>query len=185
MDAHELLKTRRTIRKFDQKPVSRETIRELVDLARYAPSGGNRQDWKIVAVDDPDRRDQVFDTLAWLPQTGAPGEGERPTAYLVIISDQQDAVADCASLATYSALAAHSLGLASCWFGSIRRTELAEDLNIPDEFSIEFVLALGYPAETAETVDASEDTTVSVADGVIQIPKLEVDSILHHNTFGG
>lgn len=184
MDARELLTERRSIRKYDQKPVERDVLNEVIDLARYAPSGGNVQDWEIVAVDDPDLLDQVYDTLAWLPATGKPPKGQKPTAYLVIISKENAGVADCASLATYTTLAAHVLGLGSCWFGSVRRTELADDLSIPDHYSIEFVISLGYPAEEARTVDSDDETQVMEQDGQICVPKLSVDSLTYYNTYG-
>lgn len=184
MDALELLKTRRTVRRYKQEPISEDVLHKIVDLARYAPSGGNAQSWEMIAVDDPALAEQVYNTLAWLPALGEPPENQKPVAYLVIISDEEAGVADCASLATYSLLAAHSQGVGGCWFGSIRRTELADDLDIPDNYSIEFVISLGYPAEDAEAYDSDATTQVNVEDGTVRVPKLTVDSILHHNKYG-
>lgn len=184
MDARELLRTRRSIRKYDQKDIPRDVLNEVIDLARYAPSGGNAQEWEIIAVDDSKRIREVYDTLAWLPATGEPPEGQRPTAYLVIISNEEAGLADCASLATYLTLAAHAVGLGSCWFGSIRRTELADDLDVPDDYDIEFVISLGYPAEDAGTIDASGETQVIADDDRIQVPKRTVESLVHYNVFG-
>ncbi len=184
MDARTLLKSRRSIRKYQQKTVDRETLMEVIDLARYAPSGGNAQEWEIVAVDDPGLLDDVYETLAWLPATGEPPKDQRPMAYLVVISTEEAGVADCASLATYTVLAAHAVGLGSCWFGSIRRTELADDLQIPDDYSIEFVISLGYPAEDAETFDSSDDTQVTEQNETIHVPKLTPENFVHYNEFG-
>jgi nitroreductase len=183
MEALEALRTRRSVRRYSQKKISRELLGKIVDVARYAPTGGNSQRWKIVLVDEPELLDNVFQTLSWLPSVGKPEEGARPTAYMVIISDKEANIADCASLSTYITLAAHDRGLGSCWFGSVRRTELMKLLNIPEEYSIEFVVSLGYPDEKFEIVESEEDTTVSRDGGTTVVPKLKCEKILQHNSF--
>lgn len=184
MDARELLTTRRSVRRFEQKPVSQELLAEIVELARYAPSGGNFQPWEIIAVDEPETAEQVYATLAWLPAEGQPPEDQKPVAYLVVISDEEAGVSDCASLTTYICLAAHERGLGSCWFGSVRRTELADDLAVPEKYSIEFVVALGYPSRQSVAYDSDETTDVTVEDGTVSVPKRTVDALLHHNAYG-
>jgi nitroreductase len=185
MDARELLTTRRTVRRFEQKPIAQSDLKDIVEVARYAPSGGNGQPWEVIAVDEPSVADQVFATLAWLPAEGPPPEDQKPVAYIVIISDEEAGVADCASLATYVSLAAHERGLGSCWFGSVRRTELAEDLEIPDRYSVEFVMALGYPARESIAYDCDETTDVSVEGDSVRVPKKTPDDIVHENVYGG
>lgn len=183
METLEALRTRRSVRRYSQEEISRDVIEEIVDVARYAPTGGNSQRWKIILVDEPELRDNVFQTLSWLPGVGKPEEGAKPTAYMVIASNKKANIADCASLSTYITLAAHSRGLGSCWFGSIRRTELMELLNIPEEYSIEFVVSLGYPDETFEIVESDEETAVTREDGITVVPKLKCEKILQHNSF--
>jgi len=185
MEADALLKTRRSVRRYRQEPIPEGTLREVVDVARYAPSGGNAQHWEIVLVNDPDICEQVYETLAWLPSVGEPPDGKRPTAYFVVISDKDPYVADCASIVNYLLLAAHARGIGSCWFGSVRRAELAEHLRIPREHVIAFVVALGYPDEQFEVTNRSDDTQVRCAHGVTRVPKRPLKSMLHANKFGG
>jgi len=183
MDVTEALETRRSIRRYTGEPVERDLLLKVVELCRYAPSGGNKQEWELILVDDSEKVDSVFDTLAWLPAVGAPPEGKRPSAYIVVISDEKsDGLADCACVTTYALLAAHSQGLGSCWFGSIRRTELAKILSIPDHYSIEFVVSLGYSGEEVKTVNGHTD--VSVDDGVTWVSKRTVSDMTHLNSFG-
>ena len=184
MEADALLKTRRSVRRYRQEPIPEGTLREVVDVARYAPSGGNAQHWEIVLVNDPDICEQVYETLAWLPSVGEPPDGKRPTAYFVVISDKDPYVADCASIVNYLLLAAHARGIGSCWFGSVRRAELAEHLRIPREHVIAFVVALGYPDEQFEVLESNMETDVTVENGVVRVPKLPVDEILHMNFHG-
>ncbi len=186
MDAVEALKTRRSVRRYLQEPVPRSLLREVAETGRYAPSAGNRQEWELILVDDPGTAGKVFDTLAWLPAVGPPPEGRKPTAYIVVISDEKtDGVADCASVTTYMLLAAHAMGLSGCWFSSISRTELSELLGIPDEYSIEFVLSLGYADEIMKAVDSDgHDKDVNVTDRATEVPKRRLPDMLHVNTFG-
>ncbi len=183
MEIEEALKNRRSVRRYRQKAVSMETLKEIGEICRYAPTGGNRQDWELVLVNDQDIVGDVFSTLAWLPTVGAPPEGKRPTAYLVVISDDKsNGVADCAAITTYALLAAYARGLGSCWFGSIRRTELSKLLEVPETYSIEFVISLGYPDEEFRVENG--DGKVRVEDGVTNVPKRRVSDIIHVNSFG-
>ncbi len=184
MDPDVLLKTRRSVRRYRQDPVALATLREIVEVARFAPSGGNRQQCELVLVNDRATVEKVFPTLAWLPAVGAPPAGQRPVAYLVVISKGEPRLADCASLVTYVLLAAHARGIGTCWFGSVTRAELARILGIPSDYSIAFVISLGYPDERFEAFDAADDTSVHVKDGVVRVPKRPTRAILHENAFG-
>ena len=184
MEGNALLKTRRSVRRYRQEPIPVDVLREIADAARYAPSGGNSQPWELVAVNDPEKVDQVYETLAWLPSVGAPPEGKRPVAYFVVISEKESSVADCASLVSHLLLAAHERGIGSCWFGSIRRAELADDLNIPEDYRVAFVVSLGYPDEKFETYETTGQTKVAPENGTVRVPKRPLNSIFHKNGFG-
>ena len=75
MTPDELLLTRRSVRRYSQTPVPVATLRQIVDVARYAPSGGNAQKWDVILAHEPETVAKVFPTLGWLPVTGAPPEG--------------------------------------------------------------------------------------------------------------
>lgn len=183
MDALDMLKTRRSVRRYSQRPVPLDVLRGIVDVARYAPSGGNRQRWQVVLVHNPEVVAQVYPTLGWLPSVGKPPEDKRPVAYVVVAQPGEPTSADCASLVSYVLLAAHAHGLGSCWFGSIERDELSRILGIPDDYGIAFVVSLGYPEEAHETYDSDERTDVTVEAGKVRVPKLGLGAILHENRF--
>ncbi|MDP6439572.1 MAG: nitroreductase family protein, partial [Candidatus Brocadiia bacterium] len=134
MTPDELLLTRRSVRRYSQTPVPVETLREIVDVARYAPSGGNAQKWDVILAHEPETVAKVFPTLGWLPVTGAPPEGARPTAYAVVAAEGKPNEANCSSLVVYLLLAAHARGMGTCWFGSIDRKELAEAFGFPEGY---------------------------------------------------
>lgn len=64
-----------TTRRYTDEPVDRETLRRVLDNARFAPSGGNRQAWRVIAIEDPDRRRSLRDLYlphwrAYMERTG-------------------------------------------------------------------------------------------------------------------
>lgn len=75
MELHEAMRCAPTSRRFETGPVPREALVRALDAARFAPSGGNRQGWRVVAVEDPERRTALRDLYlprwrAYLEQTG-------------------------------------------------------------------------------------------------------------------
>lgn len=182
MDVETLLRTRRSVRRYRQEPVPVATLREIMDVARYAPSGNNRQDWEVVLVHAPETVAQVFPTVTWLACVGPPPEGERPVAYAVVVGRGEPNVANCSSLVAYILLAAHARGVGTCWFGWAK-PELAKVIGLPDDYRVTFVVSLGYPAEQIETYDSAQETEVRLEGGVLRVPKKPLSAILHENRF--
>jgi nitroreductase len=77
-------------------------------------------------------------------------------------------------------LMAHSEGLGSCWMGAIDRSKISAICAVPDEYEIDTLLALGYPAESPQTVDAVDGDTKYFLDdgGKLNVPKLDVDDLI-------
>lgn len=92
MDIRDVIKQRRTIRKFRQDPIDDNILRDLVDCARLAPSGSNRQPLEFIVVKDKEMCAKVFENTGWadyIAPRGTPKEGERPTAYIVILINKE------------------------------------------------------------------------------------------------
>ena len=162
----DLILKNRSIRRFYQDaPVGMDMLRDLVELARLSPSGGNRQPLKFMLSCDPGRNAIIFEHLAWaayLKDWPGPAEGERPSAYIVILGDTSIARSfDCdQGIAAQSImLGAAELGLAGCILGSVQRHGLQKTLGIPEQYQILLVLALGRPKEkiVLEAVGPSGD----------------------------
>jgi nitroreductase len=178
----------RTYRRFDEKtPVSRETLIELVDLARLSASGGNNQPLKYFLACDPKTNDAIFPHLAWagyLTDWPGPEPGQRPAAYIVILLDTQISASpgcDQGIAAQSIVLGAMERGLGACMIGSIQRPKLAQALKLPDRFQISLVIALGEPAEKVvlETVGADGDVKYwRDADGAHHVPKRPLDDVI-------
>ena len=149
-----VLKNRSYRRFYQDVPVSIETLKELVDLARLSASAANWQPLKYILSCDPQKNALVFANLAWagyIKDWSAPQEGERPSAYIIILGDKtiaQSFGCDYGIAAQSILLGATEAGLGGCMIGSVRKAELSQALAIPAEYAILLVLALGQPKET-------------------------------------
>ena len=81
-----ILKNRSTRKYHQEVPVSRETLMELIDMARLSPSGGNRQLLKYYIACEPEKNDIIYRQIGL---GGSPPEGERPSAYIIVLNDTQ------------------------------------------------------------------------------------------------
>ena len=188
---YETIVGRRTIRKFRQEPVPRDVLERLVDVARLAPSAANLQPLEYVVVDAAGPRAEVFPCLKWaayIAPAGDPGPGEEPTAYVVTLANtkirEKMFEYDIGAAMENMILAALEEGLGSCWMLSIDRDKLRSILGVPENYRIDSVLALGYPAEepAAEVMGDSCRYWKDEA-GRLHVPKRTLSSVAHFNKF--
>jgi len=145
----------RTCRRFHQnRTVNLETLKELVDLARLSGSAANLQPLRYILTGDSQINAQIFPCLGWagyLKDWPGPEEGERPSGYIIVLSDSakaNDWVGYDGGIASQSILlGAREKGLAGCMMGAIKRQKLRDLLNIDPKFKILLVIALGEPKE--------------------------------------
>jgi nitroreductase len=178
----------RSYRRFEQSAViNRETLRELVDLARCSASGVNRQPLKYFLSNEPGKNALIFATLTWaqlLKGWDGPKEGEKPAAYIVILGDKQISPAfgiDPGIAVQSICLGATEKGLGACMLANIKKDVLRKSLAIPERYEILLVIALGKPGEKVvlETVGADGDTAYwNDANDVHHVPKRKLDDII-------
>lgn len=144
----------RTYRRFyEHEPVDEATLRELVDLARLSGSGWNKQPLKFILSCNPQTNARIFLYLTWaayLKGWPGPAEGEKPTAYIVVLGDKDiggNIKQDCAIAAHSILLGATEKGLGGCMIEALNRRALAGELHIADRYEISMVIALGRPKE--------------------------------------
>jgi nitroreductase len=142
MDVLEAIKGRRSIRKYTQEPLSGEQVMQILEAARWAPSRGNSQAWKLIVLTNA----QGLKDLAEAIPTGK-FLAEAPLGIAVVINPKVSAAIQ------NMLLAAHALGLGACWI-SVYSTDSEEKarqlLQIPDEEWLLSVVSIGHPAETPE-----------------------------------
>ncbi|MBN1989943.1 MAG: nitroreductase family protein [Bacteroidales bacterium] len=150
----ELVYRNRSYRRFrEAKRVSRELLLELVDLARMSPSGRNIQSLKYYLSADVALNERVYPLLAWagyLKDWDGPVEGERPSAYIVMLEDTlvaQGMVHDQGIAAQSILLGAVEKGLGGCIIASVKKEALSKVLGLPNHLKVALVIALGEPLE--------------------------------------
>ena len=166
MDLMELIKTRRSIRLFNQDPIDEKILLELIEAARCAPSSANLQPLEYVIINQSPLIDEVFNQLKWAgfvqPKRNPP-VGLRPVAYITVLinteyKSAEFACVDAAAAIENMLLAAWSKQIGSCWIGSIDRPNLRKILSLPGHTKIDSVIALGRPAESPILEDAKTDS---------------------------
>lgn len=150
----DLLRKRRSIRQFQQKPVEREKVDLLVEAILRAPSSRSLNPWEFVVVTDP----RVIGDLAKAKAHGSSFMKHAPLA-IVVCADPGKCdvwVEDCSIAALIAHLAATDLGLGSCWIqirlrdhdGRLSAEEyVREKLGLQDNMVVEAIVAIGYPRE--------------------------------------
>jgi nitroreductase len=184
----DLIVKNRSYRRFHQEvAVDLETLRELVDLARLSASAANMQPLRYILSCDPQKNALIFSHLAWagyLKDWPGPGEGERPSAYIIILEDTQISHpmrCDHGIAAQSMLLGATERGLGGCIVGAVDKRGLRKALEIPDRYEILLVLALGKPRETVviETLEPSGDVRYwHDSEGIHHVPKRLLDDII-------
>ncbi|MBC8061014.1 MAG: nitroreductase family protein [Clostridiaceae bacterium] len=189
MSVYETIYKRRTIRKFKQEVIPMEKLKRLVDAARVAPQGGNMQALKYVVINEGKLLEQVFKTITWagyIRPAGDPKEGEKPTAYILILGDteikKEGFDIDAGAAVQNILLAAVEEGLGTAWLGAIDRLKIRGFLNIPDKFVLHTLVALGFPDEVPVIVDTDKCIKYYKDDkGVLHVPKRKLENILFFN----
>ncbi|MBE6820576.1 MAG: nitroreductase family protein [Ruminococcaceae bacterium] len=185
----EIVMKNRSYRRFKEiEKIDSSVLTELIELVRFTPSSVNFQPLRFKMVNEPEDNHKVFETLSWaglLKEWKGPAEGERPSAYIIILTDLSVAnnmKIDVGITAQTIMLGAAEKGIGGCMLGSIKRELLAENMKIDlDKYSIDLVLALGIPAEEVRIVNLPENgATAYYRDekDVHCVPKRKVEDLM-------
>lgn len=161
MEFAEAIQKRHSVRKFSDRPVEKDVIDAIIDMALTAPSSKNTKSSAFMVVDDPD----TISALSEMRDRGSAFLKGAPAA-IVVMGDGTKTdlwIENCSISATFIQLAATAMDLGSCWVHVRERYRVsaepgkgsAEDyvkelLGIRDEMHVECVIALGYEAETVQ-----------------------------------
>jgi nitroreductase len=188
MKMRELVSKNRSYRRFHQDvSIDLETLRQLVDLARLSASGGNHQPLKYILSCNPEKNALIFPNLGWaayLKKWPGPSEGERPSAYIIILGDKdirESFSCDHGIAAQSILLGATEAGLGGCIIATIRKERLRQALEISDRYEILLVIALGKPKERVEIEAVGPDGDIKYwrdDEGTHHVPKRSLDEII-------
>jgi FMN reductase [NAD(P)H] len=187
MPFQEILKTRRTVRLYQQKPIPWKDLEECVDAARFAPSAKNIQPMEYVLVTEENLRKEMFSCMG-MGGSVSDFRGKEPMSYVAVLINKglkgNWTSHDCGFAVQNLVLAAWEKGIASCILARINREKIREILKIPDTYDIELVVTMGYPAERPIAVDMEKDTqSFRDAEGILRVPKRRLKDIMHRDGF--
>lgn len=150
MDLYDVIRTRRSVRKYRPDAIPHEVLIRVLDAARIAPSGSNRQPTRLIVVKDAATRQKLVPMCH--------DQAFIATAPVVICAvgrdiefDRGDWMGDYAMIVDvviavdHLTLAARAEGLGTCWIGSFNNVKLKEFFRLPDDVNVVALTPLGYP----------------------------------------
>lgn len=144
MDVGEAILRRRSVRKYDTRPVPEDVLRRILEAGRLAPSANNRQPWHFIVVKDQARRDKL---------TGGRWAKFLSESPVVIVgcgdknASPEWHVVDTTIALTQMVIAATAEGVGTCWIGSLYEDQVKAALEIPEHMKVVAMLAVGYPKD--------------------------------------
>ncbi|MFH1397175.1 MAG: nitroreductase family protein [Candidatus Omnitrophota bacterium] len=138
-----VIKTRRSIREYQDKPISKKDIGKIIDAARFAPTARNIQPWEFVVV-------TKADTLNKIAEVTEHGKfiAQAKCCIAVFSSDTKYYLEDGCAATQNILLAAASLGIGSCWVAGDKKpysSQITSLLSVSGSFKLVSLIALGYP----------------------------------------
>jgi nitroreductase len=156
----ELVKSRRSIRKYLDKKISRDNIKKCLEAARLAPSAENVQPWRFIVLDDPELLNNF--TREAFSGIYLPTKFARKAPVIIVMLAKLDLFAnrigkqiqgihyyfiDVGIAGEHLVLQARELGLATCWIGWFHPKKVRKFLKIPKSYKIVSLMSMGYSAE--------------------------------------
>ena len=159
----ELLRKRRSIRKYKTNPVGQRSLDILIEALLRSPSSRNSKPWQFVVVDDRD----LLGKLSKAKESGSDFLKDAPLGIVVCAdSTKSDVwVEDCAIAAALLQATAESLGLGSCWIQIRKRAHnsktsaeeyIRELLDLSEEIKVASIISIGHPNESKPPLPVSE-----------------------------
>lgn len=191
MSVYDVIITRRSIRQFKPLPITEDILKDLVNTARLAPSAANRQPLEFVVVNGKETCQKIFPHLNWaayIKPTGNPKPGQEPVAYIIVLANTEIRETgyewDSGAAIENMILAAWEQGIGSCWIISVDKEKVKSLLSIPDQYKLDSVLALGYPAENPITEDLVDSIKYwKDESGQLHVPKRKLQDVIHFDRF--
>lgn len=152
MGVLEIIRGRRSVRKFQERPVEDEHVQAILEAGRWAPSGLNNQPWRVILVEDRSKADELSRCTKY---SSIVAKAPLLIAVFLDRSCSYDRDKDLMSVGAFiqnMLLVAHDRGLGAVWLGEIlrRKERVSELLEAPPDLELMAVIAVGYPAEDPE-----------------------------------
>ena len=153
MDVKDAIRTRRSIRKFLNKPIPKEKMEKVLNAGRLAPSANNRQPWRFVVVLDEEKRRklaQAAKNQEFVSEAPAVIVGVALNPDYIMSCEVPGYAVDLSIALDHMMLAAVEEDLGTCWIGAFSQQAVKSLLNIPERYKVAALLPIGFPAEKPE-----------------------------------
>lgn len=150
MNIHQIIGTRRSVREFLDQEIPAEVLTRILNSARLAPSGRNRQVTRLIVVSDQKLKDALVplcenqEFIATAPYIVV-GVGKRFEANRGQFMGEMSFLLDVGIAFDHFVLAAWAEGLGTCWIGAYANEPVKELLEIPEGWEVVALTPLGYP----------------------------------------
>ncbi|MCJ7803153.1 MAG: nitroreductase family protein [Desulfobacterales bacterium] len=151
MDILNLLKSRRSIRVYQDRPIPNDLLLQILEAGRWAPTGANLQPWRFIVVTDPETRRRIGEVTRFLFIKSSHVE-KAPVVIVLGFNTQKGKYGryDVTLAGGNMMTMATNLGLGTCWIGAFDESKVKEILEIPENIEVIGLITLGYPGENAE-----------------------------------
>ena len=190
VEVYDAIISRRSIRRFQQKPINLDLLKKFVNAGRLAPSAANLQPLQYFIVNEKKLCSKIFDTIGWagyIKPKWAPKEGERPVAYIIMLNkdiEKNWTIRDASLASENIVLAAESEGIGSCILLNVDKDQIKEILKLPDEIFVDSVIALGYKSEKCVVEDYKDSVKYwRDKDQILHVPKRKLEDVMHVNKY--
>ncbi|MCK4982598.1 MAG: nitroreductase family protein [Victivallaceae bacterium] len=187
MEFSELLKKRRTIRRFKQVQVFDKDIRYILEAARVVSCGGNVQKIHYIVARDKQLVKDIFDNTTWAGLVSPdrnPEWGKNAPLTFIILTAPEDSgsvmQANAGAAVQSMEYAAEDVGLGACWIGAFKKDNVEKLLGLPEQEETLYIMAIGYPDEepVQEDIDSGESMKYYLdGDDVLHVPKFKTEAI--------
>ena len=168
MQVLSLIKTRRSVRKYRDQPISESDLKKILEAGRWAPSGANLQPWRFIVIQNKVLIKKIGE-FCYFGLIKSRHVSEAATV-IIICGDSRTMgntwEKDSMIAGTNMTLMAAALEIGSCWIGAFNEAKIRNATNIPDYLKVIALISLGY---------ASHPVTPP--------PRLPLDDIVHYDTY--
>ncbi|MFC2120191.1 nitroreductase family protein [Bacteroidota bacterium] len=185
---NELVRKNRSYRRFyENLPINRDILIELIELARLSPSARNQQALKFILVSDEELNAKVFPEITWagyLKEWHGPEKGERPSGYIIILGDKEcgkNYDIDLGIAAQSILFGAVEKGFGGCMILAFNKKNIKKIFNIPDRYETSLIIALGKPLEIVVIDEMNEEGDIKYwrdEKQVHHVPKRSLDDLI-------
>ena len=155
MNVIEAIKSQVSVRDFLDRKVESDKLSKILEMARLAPSFFNRQEWRVVIIQNNDTKKKLVEqgnTPSFITESPVLIVGCGKPVKPIAGSDQSSYIIDASIALSYLTLAAVDCGIGTCWISIFDENKVKEILGIPNDIRIIALISVGYPKDPVLSV---------------------------------